>query len=249
MDRLFPGTSLQRFDFKNDPATLVPLYVMGYSRAGTRNYYSQEQGSNYFFNTAEEHWSKFVSDLPAFCYHHTHWYTRAAYFELIDANPSMTSKVPNCPARPTFACTSTDVANVNSNNSGALAGVFNLGGEDVSAGIYVIVNEATGKVLNAENASTSQNESQPQVFEGSVNASNQYINNQKWKLEKVGGLVGGYTIKSILSGKVLDADALCTDLTLCKITIRDRLPSVVPRRCRSGMWSVWVIRIISVSRM
>lgn len=229
MDRLFPGTTLQRFDFKNDPATLVPLYIMGYARAGTRNYYSQEQGANYFFNAAEEHWSRIVSDLPAFCYHHTHWYTRAAYFELIDANPSMASKVPNCPARPTFACTSNDFSNVNSNNSGALAGIFNLGGEDVSEGVYVIVNESTGKLLYAENASTSQNESQPMIFEGTVNSSNQYINNEKWKLEKVGGLVGGYTIKSVLSGKVLDADAGCFDGTQCKITIRDRLSSLIPR--------------------
>ncbi len=108
IDRLFPGTSFQRFDFMDDPATMVPTYAMGYARAGTRNYYKKEKGdNNYVFNGTEVD-----NDLGnislSFCMHNTHWYARAAYFELTENNPSMIAKVPASPARPTLACNALD---------------------------------------------------------------------------------------------------------------------------------------------
>jgi hypothetical protein len=103
MDRLFPGTQLQRFEFMNDPAPLLPLYSMGYRRAGIRNYYSKVTGANYFFNTTEV--ASDLQNLSAmFCFHNTEWYARSAYFELTDNNEAIKASIPNCPPLPLKSC-------------------------------------------------------------------------------------------------------------------------------------------------
>ncbi len=99
IDRMFPETTIQRFEFMTDPAPYLPPVAMGYSRAGSRNFYSKETGSNYLFNTGE------VNGISLdVCFHNSEWYARAAYLELTDNNNALKSTIPDCPQRPKVAC-------------------------------------------------------------------------------------------------------------------------------------------------
>ena len=95
-------------------------------------------------------------------------------------------------------------------------GLVGNGYEDVVEGTYYIISVASGKYLDARSDSHSENGTAVQVYDGSTAA------DKKWKLEKVSGLVGGYTFKNIFSGKVLDADAFHTDDNGCKVQLWDR---------------------------
>ena len=96
---LFPGTTIQRFEFMTDPAPYLPPVAMGYGRVGARNFYSKESGSNYFFNTNE-----FNGISLDFCFHNSEWYARAAYLQLTENNEAIKSSIPNCPPRPKMGC-------------------------------------------------------------------------------------------------------------------------------------------------
>jgi hypothetical protein len=112
LDALFTGHSLQRFDFMDDPATLIPTYLMGYARAGTRNHYTSELANSYTFNANEV--SNDLRNISVFlCNHNTHWYARAAYNELTASDAAAISKVPAPPAKPTQSCNSFDYDRVN----------------------------------------------------------------------------------------------------------------------------------------
>lgn len=237
LDAYFPGERLQRFDFMNDPATLVPRSLMGYKEAGIRNHYRAEQGgANYFYKTAEEPWYMFPNMANA-CQHHTHWYARSAYFELIDSRPELVGKIPAVPPVPALGCSESLIRQTSNSNSGALGGFLNLGDEDVTEGVYMIANEVTGKLLDAGAASATTNIMQPVIREGKVQEDNKVLHAQRWRIKKVGGIVGGYTIENLLSGKVLDSDLPCPDQNGCKVTVRDRLPIVAVDR-RNQEWYI-----------
>ena len=210
MNTLLPGATLQRFDFMDDPIVHLPRFYMGYQRGGTRNYYSKESGSsNYFYNTGEV-----TFDLGKFffCLHHTHWYARAAFFELIDHRPELQGQIPNAPDRPTEACTNVDYSYVTGGTS-----FFSPGGEDVATGTYLIKNASTGRYLEAPTLNADQNGTRV------VTSNLGTVNNNKWSLKKIdNAILGGYTMQTTLSGKYVDADFLNTDNNGCKIQLWDR---------------------------
>ncbi len=139
MDGAFEqGNRLQRFEFMDDPATLMPAYAMGYSRGGTRNFYRHLDG--YDFNTTER---TFVGDgnlLPAFasmgpnllqeqinsktpvkistgfggfCYHHPEWYLAAAYKTLNRIERTGVPLPLALPGQFSTACNSWEIAKAN----------------------------------------------------------------------------------------------------------------------------------------
>lgn len=111
LNQLFPNNRLQRFDFVDDPVTMLPLYVMGYARAGTRVYYDDIKTARFAQqerNPLEHAWlSPTVLGVAAdamagaignpgakvkmkltgsqFCFHYPGWYISAAYQQLSTA--------------------------------------------------------------------------------------------------------------------------------------------------------------------
>jgi hypothetical protein len=107
---------LQCFEFVDDPVTMLALYIAGYSRCGTRNYY--DDVDSYTFAAKErpitdvtklatavtgmagnalegaiDHGKKVRFNLAGseFCYHHQAWYLQAAFAQL---NKSQRRQVP-----------------------------------------------------------------------------------------------------------------------------------------------------------
>jgi|GEM_PF-3996719 len=227
LNTLFPGTTIQRFDFIDDPITVLPPYFMGYQRAGTRNRYSKESGSsNYFFNTNEN-----AGDNPNgfFCLHHTNWYARAAYFELVDHHPEMASKLPAAPAKPTSFCSFIDDYLVGGEQS---IGASIVGGsEHIEEGTYYIMNGKSLKYLTVPTSVTDQNGSRVELGNPSSSRTN-----AQWKVKKIpGALVGGYTIQLVKDSKYLDADLGSVNNDGCKIQLWSR--SIFPDR-RNQEWFV-----------
>lgn len=227
VNNLFPGTSLQRFDFIDDPITLLPGYFLGYQRAGVRNRYSKESGGgNYFFNTNENNGDKINA---FFCLHHTNWYARAAYFELIDHHPELANKLPAAPPKPTLACSFIDDQIVGGNES---FGASLVGGhEDIEEGTYYIMNGKSLRYLDVPNSITDQNGSRVEV--GTLSSSK---TNAQWKVRKVqGALVGGYTIQLVKDGKYIDADLFSVNNNGCKVQLWGR--SISPDK-RNQEWYI-----------
>lgn len=96
-------------------------------------------------------------------------------------------------------------------------GLIGNGYEDVAEGTYYIISVASGKYLDARTDSKTENGHSAQVYNPSNSA------DRKWRLEKVGGLVGGYVIRNSYTGRVLDADMLNTANNGCKVQLWDRL--------------------------
>jgi lipase (class 3) len=139
---MFPSDRLQRFDFVDDPVTMLPPYVTLYKRAGTRNYFSDLK--TYKFKADERAMtdeSNFVTGLfgaignaiqgaitknaafkislsgGAFCYHHPTWYLAAAYRQL---NRAEKAKVPpplKLPSQKTEACSVFEIARARSSKA------------------------------------------------------------------------------------------------------------------------------------
>lgn len=108
MEGMFPELRLQRFEFMDDAATGVPLYTMGFWRAGTRNHFAGLSASSFSFNTTER---LPVLDFPFNgCHHHTEWYVWATFNRL---SPADQQRVPGPPPYPTVsdpACSAAEVA-------------------------------------------------------------------------------------------------------------------------------------------
>ena len=225
LNNLFPGTTLQRFDFIDDPITVLPPYFLGYQRAGIRNRYSKETGNgNYFFNTNENAGEKLNA---FFCLHHTNWYARAAYFELIDHNPEMASKVPSAPPKPQNFCSFVDELIVDGQQS--LGASLVGGSEHIEEGTYYIMNGKSLKYLAVPTGVTDQNGSVVEVDKPSGT-------NSQWKVRKVSGaLVGGYTIQLVKDSKYLDADLFNVNNDGCKVQLWAR--SISPDK-RNQEWYV-----------
>jgi len=224
---MFPGGRFQRFDFIDDPITLLPAYFMRYQRAGIRNRYSRESGSsNYYYNTNENAGDQINI---FFCLHHTNWYARAAYFEIIDQNPSLSSKLPTAPAKPTYACSGIDDLLVGGsiNLGAALLG----GSEDLEEGTYYIINGKSLKYLTAPSSMTDQNGAPAEL---NIMGSDQPL--MKWIVKKVpNSLVGGYTIQLSRDRKYLDADLFHVNENGCKVQLWER--SISPDK-RNQEWYI-----------
>lgn len=227
INALFPNTTLQRFDFIDDPITLLPGYFLGYQRAGARNKYSTEAGNgNYFYNTNENTGDKING---FFCLHHTNWYACAAFFELIDHHPELSSKLPAAPPKPTLACSFIDDQLVGGSES---IGASIVGGsEDIEEGTYYIMNGKSLKYLNVPSSFTDQNG--PRVEIGNLASTKK---NAQWKVKKVqGAIVGGYTIQLVQDLKYLDADLFSVNNNGCKVQLWER--SISPDK-RNQEWYV-----------
>ena len=226
-NRFRASTKLQRFDFMDDPVTKVPFEFLGYRKAGVRNKYTKEQGSaNYFFNTAEDRTDNIN---PFFCMHHTHWYSRAAFFELQDGNPQLAAKCPLPPEKPDFVCNETDYQLVNGN--GVIPNFFGIS-EDIEPGEYFIVNAQSGKYLDASGSNAHINGTPIQIWDIGESKTNNI-----WKLERVPSVVGGYTIQAKFKGKFIDADDWNVSNTNCKVQLWDRKPAIAGDR-RNQEWSI-----------
>lgn len=210
MNQLLPGSRLQRFDFMDDPVTDLPAYFMGYQRAGIRNLYTKEQGANYNFNTEE---TKFDLGKFFFCLHHTEWYARAAFFELLDHQPELQGKLPNAPSRPTEACSQIDLAYISGSSN-----LLTAGGTDLPEGTYNVMVSQGGRFLEAPAQTADQNGTLVQL-----GSSSNSVSSNQWRIKKIpGAIIESYTIQCVNGSKYLDADFLNTDNNGCKIQLWDR---------------------------
>jgi hypothetical protein len=210
MNQLLPEARLQRFDFMDDPVTDLPTYFMGYQRAGIRNLYTKEQGANYNFNTDE---TKFDLGKTFFCLHHTEWYARAAFFELLDHQPELQGKIPNAPPRPTEFCSQIDLTYISGSSN-----LLTAGGTDLPEGTYNILIGQGNKFLEAPTQTADQNGTLVQLGQSTNSASN-----NQWRIKKIpGAIIESYTIQCIKGNKYLDADFPNTDNNGCKIQLWER---------------------------
>jgi hypothetical protein len=90
-----PKGHLQRFDFVDDPITVLAPYLMGYARAGVRNYYNDLSTFTYdaperpitddarvfpaIAQVAASAVHLDVQSLDSFCFHYPQWYLNAAF--------------------------------------------------------------------------------------------------------------------------------------------------------------------------
>jgi hypothetical protein len=228
MDRIFPNQRFQRFEFLDDPISCGPPKTLNWipgmpkwGRAGTRNWFSKEAASGYNYNTAELSDAQDLNllaavagalDFGGICYHHPNWIVRGLY----DLLPATTQgKVPDPPARINAndeGCNTIDI------NHGVSGNLIDPGTDELAAGTYKIKNVNSGRYLKATqdcflNCCDLMQES---------SASG---NDVQWIIEKVpGAIFASYTIKSKLTSKVIDADALATKDDGCKVHLCDRLP-------------------------
>ncbi len=217
LNRILPGSRLQRFIYILDPVPRLPWVGIHreYRRAGQLNYYSQEEGQgNYFYNTREK------NDVPGpfLCQHHTNWYARAAFFELIDHAPSYSSKVPNAPREPSEFCGPID-KQMAEGHSNVIQSFFGID-QDMESGTYYIINARTNKYLN--------------VSQRDINTKGKPLHQSaqsnrarfKWIVQPVDGVLGGYTIKCKAGHKIIDADRLTVGQHNSKVQIWDRIPLI-----------------------
>ena len=202
IERVLPGSKLQRFVFMNDPVPNFPSGLTpitedyGTTRAGQLNYYKQEAGdNNYEYN---KRYSPVAPISTAVCMHNPHWYARAAYFELIDRDPALRNKLPHAPAKPTEGCQVWDMMAAEGNGN-IIQGVLGIN-EDLSPGKYYIINAATNKFLNLRSSDVGK-ERKP------IRASEFRDEPRfKWRIRYVEAHspVGGYTIG--MGSKIIDAE-------------------------------------------
>jgi len=189
VNELLPGSRLQRFDFMDDPITNLPTYFMGYQRAGIRNLFTKEQGANYNFNIDEA-----KSDLGKFffCLHHTEWYARATFFELLDHQPDLQGKIPNAPSRPTDFCSQIDLEYVTGSSN-----LLTAGSTDLPEGTYNIMVSDGKKFLEAPTQTADQNGTLVRLG-SSANS----VKSNQWIIKKVpGAVIESYTIQCVEGNK------------------------------------------------
>jgi hypothetical protein len=126
LNRRFTPQRLQRFDFVNDPVTMLPPYALTYARAGTRVYYDDIKTMQFavperavddalaltgavagvltdFTAGGITEQNKVIKLRPLaspFCYHYPHWYLSAAYSQLTRLERA---RVPNPLRLPDFS--------------------------------------------------------------------------------------------------------------------------------------------------
>jgi hypothetical protein len=229
LDRIFPNQRLQRFEFLDDPISCGPPRIMNWApgmpkwgRAGTRNWFSKEAASGYHFNTTELSDAQDLNllsavagalDFGGVCYHHPTWLVRALY----DLLPSTTqAKVPDPPARITASdegCNTIDI------NHGVSGNLVDPGTDELPAGTYKIKNVSSGRFLRATSDCFLNC---CDLMQESASTGNDVL----WIVEKVpGAIFASYTIKSKLTSKVIDADALTTGNDGCNVHLCSRLPT------------------------
>jgi hypothetical protein len=222
IERVVPGSKLQRFRYINDPVPRVPTgmsAVGDYTRAGQMNYYASEQGKNYFYNEPYE--AQFPGPFP--CHHHPHWYARAAYFELVDKQPLLSEKLPNAPNMPSSGCTAID-QQMAEGRGNVIQSFFGID-QDIEPGNYHIINAKTGLYLSLN----------PSDFNGNGKPLrlNNYATDRrfKWKIEDIPqSPLGGYVITSRKVNKVIDADRGGVGEQNSMVQTWDRLSNWVPIR-------------------
>ncbi len=229
LERVLPGTKLQRFIYAYDPVPRFPTgMTLEYRRAGILNYYSSEQGrNNYLFDKNEQ--IEFPS--PFMCHHHSQWYARAAFFELIDNQPQLANKVPNAPPTPTEACSTID--NLLGENDGNIVQSFFGIDQDMEPGTYYIMNAKTRKYLNIR-ASDTNNNGKP------FRLNNLISNNRfKWIVENIpAGVLGGYVIKCKNGSKLIDADRNQVGGNNSGVQTWDRLPAILGPLRNHQEWEI-----------
>jgi len=204
IDRVVPRPRLQRFVFMNDPIPAVPSGLTaltsdyGTTRAGQLNYYSEEAGNgNYHYNKPYQATPPISTAL---CMHNPHWYARAAYFELLDRDPSLSNKLPNAPSKPTEKCQAWDYMAAEGNGN-VVQNILGIN-EDLEPGRYFIMNARTKRFLNLK-ASDIGKDRKP--IRASVR---QNTSRFKWRIKYArddsGTWLGGYTIG--ISSKIIDAE-------------------------------------------
>ena len=229
LERVLPGTKLQRFIYAYDPVPRFPTgMTLEYRRAGILNYYSSEQGSNnYFFNKNEQ--VEFPS--PFMCHHHSQWYARAAFFELIDSQPQLANKIPNAPPTPTEACSSIDNL-LGENNGNIIQSFFGID-QDMEPGTYYIMNAKTGKYLNIRSGETNKNGKPFRL--NNPSSSNRF----KWIIENIPlGILGGYVIKCKNGSKLIDADRSQVGSNNSGVQTWDRLPAIIGSLRTHQEWEI-----------
>lgn len=234
LDKLLPNHRFQRFEFLDDPISCGPPKTLNWApgmpkwgRAGTRNWFNKESAAGYNFNTAELSDAQDLNllaavagalDFGGICYHHPTWVVRGLY----DLLPAATqAKVPNPPARINASAEGCNTIDINHGVSGNL---HDPGTDELPAGTYRIKNVHSSRYLKATE----------ECFLNCCDLMQEASSSGddvKWIIEKVpGAIFASYTIKSKLTSKVIDADALATNNDGCKVHLCSRLPAATGLR-------------------
>lgn len=174
LDGMLPRGRLQRFEFVDDPVTMLPPYVLGYRRAGVRVYYDDLESLE--FDAPERSPIESLKLAGAalgvatnaiegglkstkvyklnlagggFCYHYPAWYLGAAFRQL---NRTQRAQVPPRPALPRateLACSDSILARGRENPVHKVAEAVEDAGEAVQAAVETLRFNAAQLLKNA----------------------------------------------------------------------------------------------------
>jgi pimeloyl-ACP methyl ester carboxylesterase len=231
LNQLFPNDRLQRFDFVDDPVTMLPTYVMGYARAGTRVYYDDIQTVRFKHserNPLEHAWLgptilgvgtdalagaignpgakvKFKLAGSQFCFHYPSWYAHAAFQQVSEQTRSQLPVPFPLPD-------ATTLVTVNENGRSTQKQVFSpCGTYEVARGMRhpgaaagEAVVEAAGQVADAIETVT-------------YNVGQLFANATGVSIQE-----GSYRIRAVKGGKYLDVSGGCFNQENgCKLQLWD----------------------------
>jgi len=217
LDRRFrEGKRLQRFDFVDDPVTLLPMYAVGYQRAGTRVYYDDIKtiqfdvperfitddaklgqalvgtlsGASVSWMTDGNKYVKLRAASTLFCFHHPQWYLNAAYAAL---NRTQRARVPAPLGVPTIddffkPCGPLDIARGRRNPVAAGTEMVADGIDAAKDAIETVAYNAGQLLDNATGSAIAE---------------------------------GTYFIRAVKGGKFLDVSGSCVNTDGCKVQLWD----------------------------
>ena len=231
LDSKVPGGRLQRFDFVDDPITVLAPYGLGFARAGVRNYYNDL--SSFTYNAAERAITDDIRVFPAlaqagisavhidvqsldsFCFHHPQWYLNAAFNQVARSErKSLPSpQVFGYIAADSEACNELVYARAHSSDPGRI--ILDTG-EQIARGTMKAINAgATEFKAVVEDSTKRAGEAVSDAADTiSFNADNLLKN-------AVGTAVGEgtYYIRCLKGGKYLTVDSSCMGEDGCKLEL------------------------------
>jgi pimeloyl-ACP methyl ester carboxylesterase len=234
-----PNGRLQRFDFVDDPITLLGPYALGFERAGVRNWYSDLTSLSYaapernilddarVFPSIAQAGAEAATgslhidwlSLDTFCYHHTEWYLRSAYNQVAKSERGdLPAPFPFAlPTPTTSVCNCAAIARAHTSDLGK---VFLETGEQIVQGAMKAIETgvtAVGMVI--EDSAKKAAEAGQAVEKAAEQAAQTISYNADQLLKNATGSAiaeGTYFIRCLQDGKYLDVSGSCFGEDGCK---------------------------------
>ncbi len=226
-----PKGQLQRFEFVDDPITLLAPYALGYARAGVRNHYDDLSSFTYgaperlitddarvFPAVAQAGVSAIHIDwltLDSFCFHHPQWYLGAAFNQVPAADrKALPSPVPfGVMTASSEACNELVVARAHSSDP---AHILMDTGEQIARGTLKAINAASAEIKQTIDDSTKR------AGEAVSDAADTIAFNADSLLKNAVGTAvteGTYYLRCLKGGKYLEVSSACMGEDGCKVDL------------------------------